>query len=898
MDTVRWREVRELFERVCDLGAAERDVVLSEACADDSELRAEVESILSFSERTPTYFDAPAMDAFPELMASERAASLIGQRIGPYELDELIASGGMGTVYLGRRVDRSQQQKLAIKMIRQRIVGKETLRRFRIEREALGRLSHANIARLLDGSVTPDGIPCLVMEFVDGRPIDDYCREERLTVAGRLELFIQVCAACHFAHQNLVVHRDLKPKNILVTSSGVAKLVDFGIAKILDDGGTAESGGATVSGQRMMTPEYASPEQIQGKAITTASDVFSLGVILYELLARRRPYSSKDVTPHELERMICEDDPVKPSVAVCIGERPPDDGRKLSRRLAGDLDAIVLKAMRKEPEQRYRSVEQFSEDIQRHLHGLPVRARRDTFRYRSGKFVRRNRMALIGAGVLLITFLAGVGGILWQGQVAAQERDRADAARRMARSEALKAERVSTFLQTMLSSVQPGNKGRDVSVRDVLDAAADKIGTTLRDEPEVEATIRATIGVSYGELGLLDKAEPHLTKALTIRNRVLGPRHSDVAESLSQLGVLARAKGNFADAEKFYRKALQIFRELPAHDDMGMAGVLNNLGVVLKSKGEYEEAEAAYRESLGIRQARLGSKHREVATTLNNLASVQKNQGRLSDAASTYREALSIFQSVLGEEHIHVAVCMNNLALLLRETGDWGEATRLLREALGIRRKAYREGHPGVATGLHNLGLLLAIQGETAEAEALYQEALTIRLQALGERHPHVAYTATNLAELLARRGDFESAEPLCRDALAIRREKLPSGHASIASSLQVLGRIWNGMNQAERAENSLREAVAILEKLTPSGSRKLGLVKSELGYSLLIQERFPEAEGMLLAGYELLGSAPGASELSQRELLERIIRLYDARNKPELAARYRAELGQIATTP
>ena len=425
MSTHRWKEVRELFDTACDLDALERESFLSKACAGDIQLRAEVESILAGNERAPPFFDAPAAEAFPELFDVEQVTTLVGRCIGPYRLIRFVVSGGMGAVYQATRADRQDDEKVAIKLIKRRVVTEDTLRRFRTERRALAMLDHPNIARLRDGGVTPDGLPYLVMEYVDGTPIDRFCDRCKLSTLERLRLFQTVSEAVQYAHHNLIVHRDLKPNNILVTTEGIPKLLDFGIAKVLDPDEDPHADIQTATGQRLMTPEYASPEQICGKSITTATDVYSLGVVLYELLTGHHPYRTKSCSPHEIERTICEQDPEKPSTAIGRVEQvvtaggssritlTPElvsqtrDGQpdKLRRRLAGDLDAIVLMAMRKEPRHRYPSVEQFSQDIRRHLDGLPVIARKGTFRYRSAKFIRRNRAAVVATVVVAVSLL-------------------------------------------------------------------------------------------------------------------------------------------------------------------------------------------------------------------------------------------------------------------------------------------------------------------------------------------------------------------------------------------------------------------------------------------------------------------------------------------------------------
>ncbi len=904
MSTQRWTRIRELFESACDLSRDEREAFLAEACDGDTELRAEVESILDSSEQTPALLDAPAVEAFPELFEHEPPASLVGQRIGAYELVRFIASGGMGAVYLAARADDQYEKNVAIKLIRRRMMTRETLRRFRAERQTLATLDHPNIARLLDGGVMADGLPYLVMEYVDGKPIGQFCDEGRLSTHERLGLFRRVCSAVIFAHQKLVVHRDLKPSNILVTPDGVPKLLDFGIAKVLDGRSDAPAADATAPAHRIMTPEYASPEQIRGEPITTASDVYSLGVVLFELLTGHRPYRMKSRIPHEIERTICEDDPEKPSTAIGrIEEVPGADGttritltpegvsrtrdgqpHKLRRRLAGDLDEIILKALRKEPQQRYATVEQFSQDLERHLEGRPVTARKGTFRYRTAKLLRRNKIAAMAAVAVAVSLIGGIVATTWQ--------------TRRTETEAGKVEGVNTFLTGMLGSLDPSAAaGPNGAIGMMLDEAAQSIeGGALDGQPQVEAAVRQTVGLTYLQLGLYAAAEGQLTEALAIRLKELGDDHPDVAESLNNLGLLSKSTGDHDEAERLYREALRLRIELLGEETAESAETMNNLGVLLKTRGELEEAEGLLTEALRIRQAILQrrpaadapmtKKNRtDVATSLTNLAAVSKSKGELRQAEPLYREALEIFRAVLGPEHYRVAVCLNNLALLLTETGRYDEAEPLFREALGIRRQVFGHDHPAVATGLKNLALVLTRKGQYAEAEPLYREALDLG-RALGGNELRLANTLNSLADLLATLGRYDEAEPLCREALAIRRRKSPD-HPRVASALLVLGRIHLGRDDPAAAEPLLRECVAASRQRMSPGHWRIAAAQSELGNCLTALGRYEEAQGILLDSFALLNDANPGNPSLVRQTAERLVRLYEAWQKPDRAAPY-----------
>src|SRR5690242_17996856 len=463
--------VAQLFQDALEQPVEERARFLAEKCGGNGALLAEVESLLTSDEDAgaANFWHGSAIDVEAANFALESDARL-GQTIGPYRILEAISSGGMGTVYKAVRDDEAFQKYVAIKVIKRGMDTDFIVQRFRNERQILANLEHPNIARLLDGGATGDGLPYLVMEYVEGQPIDRYADEHGLAIPERLRLFRTVCAAVQYAHQNLVVHRDLKPSNILVTREGDPKLLDFGIAKLITPGGgPAEQ---TVTMMRFLTPDYASPEQIRGEAITTVSDIYSLGVLLYKLLTGQRPYRVKTDNPDELARAICTETAERPSTALTRGGpvAMPVDAAKAQKRLSGDLDNIVLMAMRKEPERRYASVEQFSEDIRRDLEGLPVVAHKDTFSYRTAKFVRRHKAGAVAAALVVLTLVAGIAATAWQARTARRERD--------------KEQYINKFLQDMLGAAAPDALGTDVKVIDVLNEASKRAKIELADKPE------------------------------------------------------------------------------------------------------------------------------------------------------------------------------------------------------------------------------------------------------------------------------------------------------------------------------------------------------------------------------------------------------------------------------
>jgi serine/threonine-protein kinase len=595
--------------------------------------------------------------------------------------------------------------------------------------------------------------------------------------------------------------------------------------------------------------------------VTTASDVYSLGVILYELLAGHRPYQLSGREPLEIERTICETDPVRPSVAVLRTEPPlanegttprtatrevvsrVRDGKPqtLRRRLAGDLDAIVLQAMHREPLQRYISVEHLSDDIRRHLRGLPVSARDGTVRYRTGKFVRRNKAAVIAAAIGAAAVLAGMVAVVWESRIAAEQRDEAVAARKRTLTEALKATHINAFLQDMLASVDPRAAGREVTVRAALDQASLRVGRELADFPQVEAGIRAVIGRTYHSLGDYDAALPHLRTALALRSEAHGPEHAEVAESMDDLGALLTSRGDYDEAEPLLRGGLAQRRRLLGEGSLKVATSLTNLGKLLHHRGDLSAAEPLRRQALSIRQEHYGEDHIDVPSSMLNLAAVLQARGRNAEAERLYRGALTIYVKLVGREHSDVSDVLNNLATLLMRSG--------LRESLAIRRSV------------------------------------------LGNDHPNVARSLSNLGGLLSGMGDRKAAEPLLREALAIRRKRLGEDHPDVAISLYKLAAALRADGKAAEAAGFFREACARADRAWPEGHRYPAEFHRNYGQCLAELKRYEEAESQLRLSHRLLNRASESHPDRTRTVVQNLIELYTNWGKPAKAAEWTARL-------
>jgi serine/threonine protein kinase/tetratricopeptide (TPR) repeat protein len=831
MTPERWNQIKVILEGALEREGPERASFVDAACQGDDELRREVESLAASETEIGGFIEAPAF----RIRLDEVEPLAVGQHIGAWRVVCEIGRGGMGAVYQAERADQEFEQRVAIKVVRRGMDTAEIVRRFRSERQILAHLDHPNIAKLFDGGTTEDGRPYFVMEYVEGQPINQFCDERKLSVRDRLELFQRVCAAIHFAHQNLIVHRDLKPGNILVTADGVPKLLDFGIAKLLDP----SQGPVTLTrlDLRPMTPEYASPEQVRGEPITTASDVYSLGVLLYLLLTGQRPYRPT-TDPQALADAICKTEPVRPSSAIArAGEVKPSDAetRLLRRQLAGDLDNIVLMAMRKEPQRRYTSVDQLSNDIGRHLQGLTVLARKDTLGYRTRKFMGRHKVGvtLAAATLLLIMGFSITVTLLWQRAERARER----------------AQAVSTFLVDLFSAPDPKQShGVDTTAREMLDRGAQKIDRSFAEQPELRADLMSTMGQAYLSLGLWDQARQLFEVALDLHRKTLRQDDPRVTNDLHNLASTLRHLGNDSAAEQLVRQALELQRRRGDTKSIDYARGLTNLAAILEAKGDFDQAERVYKEALAIKKSFPNVDGQDIAVSLNNLGRLAQARGDLATAETYYRDSLAIRRKLArGLPDPDVATALNNLGSLLQERGNLPGAEVAYREALDMRRKLYPGPNPNVARNLNNLGYLLQARGDFAGAEICYREALSIADQTLERNHPNRAVFLRNLASVLMSQRRAAEAEPLAQEALAIFKAKAPKS--------------W-----------------------------RVADTESVLGGCLAALSRFTEAEPLLLESYPILQKDKGDGAKHAAEARQRIIDLYTAWGKPERLAAYRTQ--------
>ncbi|MEM1177919.1 MAG: serine/threonine-protein kinase [Acidobacteriota bacterium] len=786
MNPERWRRIEELFEQASGLEPPERGPVLDRECAGDDVLRGEVDEMLAV-DLGQSWIGTSVRRAVCDVEADEPAP----ERIGPYRIAGEIGRGGLSTVFLGERDDDEYRMQVAIKLVRRGLDTADLLRRLRQERQILARLDHPRIARLLDGGSTADGRPYVVMERIEGVAIDEYCRGRGLGLRPRLRLFLAVCEAVAYAHRNLVIHRDIKPANILVTPDGQPKLLDFGIAKLLNpDEHDPRDAAMTVPGLRLLTPEYASPEQVRGESLTTASDVYSLGALLYELLVDARPHRLEGLDASGLERVICERTPELPSVRARAASSPP----VAPARLRGDLDVIVMAALRKEPDRRYPSVEQLADDIDRYLKDWPIRARPESRGYRLAKFVRRHRAAVAAAAALVVVLSAATVITARQAHIAKQQREHAEA-------QSARAEKVSEWMVDIFEVSDPSEaRGNTITAREILDRAADRLADELADQPLDQASLAETMGRVYHGLGLYESAQDLFTTSLENRRTLWGESHSDVASSHDHLAEALYEQGQFQEALEHAGKALDIRRRTLGDENEHTLDSVNDVAALRYMLGDRDEAEELLRKNLETRRRLLGDSHEAVASALDNLANVSMGVGKIEEAEDYFRQALDLRLRLHGEDHPAVVGTRADLAGLLHSTGAVAEAEQLYRRVLTDQAELLGADHSEVATTSANLAALLGDRGReesdsdlVAEAETLLRRAIEIQRLRRGPESLHVSYPLIHLADLFRMRsdpGDLDQAESLYLEALAIRRGILRDGHPGLASPLEGLARL------------------------------------------------------------------------------------------------------------
>ena len=877
MSTEQHEQLKALLDRALELDPDRWEAFAAEACAADEALRGQLLALLRSFRESPDILERSPVRGLDEKREQRDALERLGAQIGCYRIEELVGMGGMGVVYRAVRVDGAFEQTVAVKFVRWSS-GDDLAKRFRQERTALAKLNHPGITSLLDAGVDERGTPYLVMEYVAGRPIDVYCAENRLGLEERVRLIIDVCGILSHAHRHLVVHRDLKPSNILIDAEGRPRLLDFGIAKLLDIDAHRQ-GGATVFAQPL-TPEYASPEQFKGEAITTSTDVYGVGVVLYELLTGRRPFRESDSGSfYNFSQTVCEAPPPRPSTVV---RRLPDDarpvgleneGERWSRALRGDLDAIIERALRKEPEQRYATVDQFADDLRRWLDGLPVLARKGTFSYRASKMVRRHKGTTVAASVALFFLVFGGAGMTYQAWRVARQRDATEIARRQARAEAERAEdeaevsrRVTEMLIDMFKVADPEEgPGIDMSARELLDRGARTIRASLENEPRVRATLLDALGGVYYNLGEYTQAEALLREALELRRAEYGVDSLEAATTLNDLGLVCQQQGRLNEALGMFQQALDIRRRHLQNDSPEVLQSRHNLAFIYQGMGRLDEAEKILQDVLAGRIERFGLESSEVITTMNNLGMVRLMQGRHDEARHTFEELLPLTERVYGENHAQVALVINNLAFAAHSAGDLDEAESFYRRALEMRRSLRPVNHVQIARLCNNLGGLAFDRGRFDEAADWFNQALSAFQEGKQTAEsPIVFQIRRNLGRALLAGGDAVRALPLLDSAYQNLSRTLGAAHAQTVQAALLRSDALLATGDARGAEDAAR---SIVESIDPE-QRGRAWCEAQLRLARALLARRENAEAEACAGAVLERAAsldPPAEDLLEK---------------------------------
>ncbi len=862
MDTARLRRIQGLFLEASDLPEAERDAFVKNACVGDDELASEVLAMLEEDTRNDSVLDSGVAQIAHQMLGPS-GELFQARQFGPYRLKSILGEGGMGVVYLAEREDLGSL--VAIKILRDAWLSPARRVRFEGEQRTLAQLNHSSIARLYDADTLADGTPFFVMEYVEGVSITDYAREHACSIPERLHLFRSVCEAVQYAHGHAVIHRDLKPSNILVKPDGEIRLLDFGIAKELED--FDQPADQTRTELRLMTPAYAAPEQVRGEKVGIFTDVYALGVVLYELLAGQLPYDLSNRTPGEAEKIISEQQP----------ERPSTTATRLPASSWTDLDVLCLTAMHKDPQRRYRTVDALIRDVDHYVKREPLEARPDTLRYRVGKFVVRNRRAVvlsvsaIAALIALVAFFTA----------------RLAIARNSAQATAVRLQRVQQF---MLNLFEGGDKSaapaEGLKVTTIIDRGY-REAQSLQQEPEVQAQLYLTLGGIYQKLGNLGQADSLLNAALDRRRALFGEEHPEVAESLVALGLLRVDQARLDEAERLVRAGLDKTRRARPRDNASIAKATTALGKVLEARGSYDQAIPMLEEAVRLESVAAPASA-EHAAAIKELADAQFYAGHYDVCDTLNRQALAMHRQLFGDHHPLVADDLINLGAVRFERAQYPEAEQYYRQALDINQAWYGKDHPETASTLSMLARALVFEKRYDEAVSLTERALAIQERVYGPTHPKVANVLNELGTVALQREKWDDAEARFQRMADIYRAAYGDHHYLYALARANLASVYLAKKDYARAEQMFRDVVQRYTEALSADHLYTGIGQIKLGRALAGEKKYAEAEQHLLEGYKVLGkqTSPSASWLQSAR--KELVAVYEALNEPEKAAHFR----------
>lgn len=876
-DPARRRRLDDVLDDALARDPRDWPAFVDAACSDDPDLRAEVLDLLRRMDAAREFLSSPPSEAAAALIAEPAGVTpdLSGRRIGAYSIIREIGRGGMSRVFLARRADGQFEQDVALKLLRPGLDTELDRARFRAERQIVASLNHPNIARLIDGGLTADGQPFLVLEYVDGQPIDAYCESRALSDRQRIVLFLKVAEATQYAHRNLIIHRDIKASNILVDAAGNVKLLDFGLAKLLEPGTYGSPRPDTVA--HWMTPEYAAPEQIRRRPVSTLTDVYQLGIVLYRLLTNRLPFTAAGRDLHDLEAAVLRDDPPVPSEVVAA------TGKARAKHLQGDLDAIVLKALRKEPEERFASVEAFADDLRRYLSGHPIRARRSSSLHRARRFVDRHRVETVAAVAITVSLALGTGIATTQARHAARERDIAAVASRESQA-------VTSFVLGLFETSDPAEtRGDTLTAAELVRRAATR-AELLHDQPLAQARMLEVTAQLYHSVGQLENARTTLERALEIRQRAGAGDPLDLAGTLRQLASELLSLGRYAAADSAAREALRIQTRVLGPEDPALAFTLHQLARIAFFRGDLLSAEAFHRRALAVREHGLGLNDSLTADSHLALGGTLRATGQIPAAEREFRTGLSILEKTVGPNSPEIAQAIVAIAYLLDEDrGKADEADPLYRRALEIRRIAYGNGHPMVAATLFDFADFQSRRGDQVAAVGTARQGMEIIRRAYGNEHPIVADFAGRLAVILQRAGNSDEAATLLHDAIVMNRRLRGDRHESIAGLEMNLARLLVDRGNLATAETTVLDAIDI--RRHGAGPNSPGCAEAIALYGMVLtrEHRLSAADSTLHESLRIMERQVGRSQRDLREMYGWLADVEDARGRRDDAAHYRA---------
>lgn len=866
MTTEEWNKIESIVDEALEIPEQERDAFINQRCINKPALIQHVHTYLASVAKADQYFSSSTQlkDKLEDEITSDGFFSknyinLIGNEIGAYTLKSLLGEGGMGAVFLGERTDGQFEHYVAIKIIQSGLNKSKIYDHFIRERQILAGLNHENIARLYDGGVTDANIPYLIMEYVNGTPIDEYCDHTRLSANERIELFKSVCNAAKYAHKNLVIHRDLKPENILITESGSVKVMDFGIAKLIDGSSIKGSTADKSLQSRFVSYSNASPEQIRGVPATTTSDIYALGVLLYKLLTGVHPLPLKQKSVKDVIDIIQNETP-KPLAERFFDLTPGSQDRILTARSASssntanllnnDLNAIVQKCLQKSPDDRYQTVEDLVQDLTRYKNNFPVKSRENRASYVAKKFIARNKGSITAAATFLIALLLSA---LFYTYDIQRQRD-------IAQTEANKATQVTDFVLNLFQAAAPAQSGgSDISARDLLNRGIEQT-EYLSNQPEIQADMLEVLGRILTQLGEYDKATGLLQQSIKTRLDLFGNHNLETISSYEQMGILLSAKGDLFKAQTMLEDALSKRFAIQGPRPAAKSNANAELAYIYRRLGKFDEANEIYRSLITIYEEELGPDDPLTLTSLSSLGVTLHTSGKLEEAEAIYRDVLKKRQELYNTAHPDIAMSYNNLGSLLLNLGRFDESEEMLSKSLDLRRTLFGESHPKVALTLNNLGILKRNRGEFDEAISLIKKSMQINRELLGENELQTATNLFSLGELYLMTGNTDTAYDHYKESHQIFNAHLPDGSSFIARSMIGMGesRLHDRTEDFKLVEQQIKKGYEQLKNIHPNHSIEYGLASAAMGKMYLRSGRPDQGISFLKQAHQIISDIEG----------------------------------------